>query len=172
MKNLIITIAMIAAAYLLFTFLEDKKQTTPVSQPVEQALAPSRAEVKRPDALNALISRSPDNAQVFIMEPGDGTTLSSPLTVKFGISNMTVAPAGENTPNSGHHHLLIDLDELPDLTLPLPASDQIIHFGGGQTATAINLEPGTHTLQLLLGNYLHIPHDKPVLSKKITITIE
>ena len=146
-------------------------EISPSSSQQEQS-APTKEEVKSTNQDNPLISRAPENAQVFIMQPGDGTTVSSPLTVKFGISNMVVAPAGDNTPNSGHHHLLIDLKELPDLTLPLPANEQIIHFGRGQTAAAINLEPGTHTLQLLLGNYLHIPHDKPVLSKKITVTVE
>jgi len=123
-------------------------------------------------AFKDLISESPADADVFILEPGDGATVTSPVTVKFGITNMVVAKAGDNVDNSGHHHLLIDLDKLPDMTAPLPATDQIIHFGGAQTETTIELAPGTHTLQLLLGNYLHIPHDKPVMSTKISITVE
>jgi len=92
--------------------------------------------------------------------------------VVFGLKNIGVAPAGIDKKNTGHHHLLIDTDELPDLTKPLPATDKIKHFGGGQTETEITLSPGKHTLQLLLGNYAHIPHSKPVISKKITITVE
>lgn len=119
-----------------------------------------------------LISKAPQNARVFIIEPIDGASVSSPIVVKFGIENMTVVKAGDNTENSGHHHLLIDLNELPDLSAPLPATEQLIHFGGAQTETTIELAPGEHTLQLLLGNYLHIPHDQPVMSDKITISVE
>ena len=75
-------------------------------------------------------------------------------------------------PNTGHHHLLIDVDELPNMTLPIPADENHVHFGGGQTETILSLAPGGHTLQLLLGNYLHIPHDPPVVSKKIRITVQ
>lgn len=119
----------------------------------------------------ALISKAPEGAAVFILEPGDGTTVSSPVSVRFGIANMKVAPAGDNQDNSGHHHLLINMDELPDMTKPLPASEKLIHFGKGQTETTIDLPAGEHSLQLLLGNYLHIPHKEPVISKKITITV-
>jgi len=111
------------------------------------------------------------NAQLYIIEPVDGATVQETFKVKFGLSGMGVAPAGTNIKNTGHHHILIDMDKLPDLTKPLPATDQIRHFGGGQTETELTLTPGEHTLQLLLGNYMHIPHDKPVMSKKITITV-
>jgi len=111
------------------------------------------------------------NAQLYIIEPVDGATVQETFKVKFGLSGMGVAPAGQNIKNTGHHHILIDMDKLPDLTKPLPATDQIRHFGGGQTETELTLTPGEHTLQLLLGNYMHIPHDKPVMSKKITITV-
>ena len=121
-----------------------------------------------------LISKAPDGATVYIIEPNDGDTVSGDFSVKFGLSGMGVAPAGIDAQNTGHHHLLIDLgdDQLPDMTQPLPSSDNVKHFGKGQTETNIALEPGTHTLQLLLGNHLHIPHDKPVMSEKITITVE
>jgi hypothetical protein len=112
------------------------------------------------------------DAQLYIIEPVDGATVRETFKVKFGLSGMGVAPAGTNIKNTGHHHILIDMDKLPDLTKPLPATDQIIHFGGGQTETELTLTPGEHTLQLLLGNYMHIPHDKPVMSKKITITVK
>ncbi len=124
-----------------------------------------------PEPVKSLITNAPENARVFIIEPQDGAVVSTPVTVIFGIENMTIAPAGDNQDNSGHHHLLINLDELPDMSLPLPATDQIVHFGKGQTETTLVLEPGTHKLQLLLGNYLHIPHNKPVISEPITITV-
>ena len=85
---------------------------------------------------------------------------------------MQVAPAGVEQDAAGHHHLLIDMADLPSMTMPLPASDQLIHFGKGQTETTIDLAKGEHTLQLVLGNHLHIPHDPPVISSKITITVE
>ncbi len=113
-----------------------------------------------------------ENASVYFIEPMDGQTLSSPVTVKFGLQGMGVAPAGVERDNTGHHHLLIDVDTLPDLTKPLPASEQVRHFGGGQTEATIELAPGTHTLQLVLGDFAHRPHAKPVVSKKITITVK
>ncbi len=112
------------------------------------------------------------NPQLYFLEPVDGATVPETFKVKFGLSGMGVAPAGQNIKNTGHHHILIDMDKLPDLTKPLPATDQIRHFGGGQTETELTLTPGEHTLQLLLGNYAHIPHDKFVMSKKITITVK
>ena len=83
-----------------------------------------------------------------------------------------MSPAGVERKNTGHHHLLIDLAKSPRLDKPLPADDKHRHFGGGQTETTIELSPGTHTLQLLLGDKDHIPHDPPVMSQKITITVK
>lgn len=119
-----------------------------------------------------LVSKAPEGASVYFIEPADGATVATTFTVKFGLTGMGVAPAGVDREHTGHHHILINLDELPDMTLPLPANDQIKHFGGGQTETTLTLAPGEHTLQLLLGNHLHIPHDKPVISEKITITVK
>lgn len=121
---------------------------------------------------NDLVSKSPSDATLYIIEPIDGTTVSKTFKVIFGLSGMGVAPAGTNIENTGHHHILIDMDKLPDLTKPLPATDQIRHFGGGQTETELTLSPGEHTLQIILGNYVHIPHDKPIISEKITITVK
>lgn len=112
------------------------------------------------------------SARVYIIAPQNGETVSQTFTVKFGLSGMGVAPAGVEREGTGHHHLLIDLETLPDLDKPLPANDQILHFGGGQTETELTLPPGRHTLQLLMGNYMHVPHDQPVLSEKISITVE
>ncbi|MGI9303183.1 MAG: DUF4399 domain-containing protein [Gammaproteobacteria bacterium] len=114
---------------------------------------------------------SPHGAEVFIVSPENGATVSSPVKVEFGIKGMEVAPAGDQTANSGHHHLLIDTD-LPALDQPVPADDNYVHFGKGQTETTVELPPGEHTLQLLLGDFSHIPHDPPVQSDKITITVE
>lgn len=114
---------------------------------------------------------SPPGAEVYIQTPLDGAKLKSPVTVRFGLRGMGVAPAGIKFDNTGHHHLLIDTEVPADLSLPLPATDKIVHFGKGQTETTIELAPGTHTLQLVLGDVLHIPHNPPVISKKITITV-
>ena len=118
------------------------------------------------------LSEAAKGARVYFVEPMDGSTVTSPVKIVFGLDVMTVAPAGMDEPFSGHHHLLINMDELPDMTQPLPATDSLIHFGKGQTETLIDLPTGTHELQLVLGNYLHIPHSEPVVSEKITITVE
>jgi len=122
---------------------------------------------------NELISKSPADANLYFISPKDGQVINGKVEVKFGLSGMGVAPAGTNVKNTGHHHILIDTDFSDiDLSRSLPATDKIKHFGGGQTETALELPKGKHTLQLLLGNYVHIPHDKPVLSEKITITVQ
>lgn len=115
---------------------------------------------------------SPEGAEVYFIQPSDGDVVKGDVKIVFGLKNMGVAPAGTDRKNTGHHHLLIDTDTLPDLTRPLPSTDKVKHFGGGQTETEISLSPGKHTLQLILGNHAHIPHDKPVMSEKITITVK
>ena len=97
--------------------------------------------------------------------------MTSPVHIEFGIEGMTVVPAGDQTPDSGHHHLLVDTP-LPDLSMPIPKDAQHIHFGDGSTSTDLELAPGKHTLQLLLGDYRHVPHDPPVMSEQITITVQ
>lgn len=108
---------------------------------------------------------------VYIIEPANGATVSNPVTVKFGLKNFGVAPAGIDMENTGHHHLLIDTS-LPDLGKPIAKDANHLHFGGGQTETELTLAPGQHTLQLLLGNGMHIPHAKPLKSDVITITVK
>ena len=115
---------------------------------------------------------SPEDAQVYFISPADGAEVSNPIIVKFGLKGMGVAPAGVDVKNTGHHHLLIDVKEQPDFDKPIPADEHHKHFGAGQTETTIELTPGKHTLQLLLGDKLHIPHDPPVISEKITITVK
>ena len=114
---------------------------------------------------------SPADAQVYIISPKDGAKVSSPVVVQFGLKGMGIAPAGVKLENTGHHHLLIDTDAPADAGAPLPASDKVVHFGKGQTETTVKLTPGKHTLQLLLGDADHVPHNPPVISKKITITV-
>ena len=117
-------------------------------------------------------TKSPDGAKVYIIAPKNGDTVTSPFTVQFGLKGMGVAPAGVTQANTGHHHLLVDVTQMPDMNAPLPNNENIRHFGAGQTETDLTLPAGTHTLQLVLGDYLHTPHDKPVVSEKITITVK
>jgi len=118
-------------------------------------------------------SSSPPKAKVFIIAPKNHATVSNPVTVRFGLEGMSIAPAGTQLANSGHHHLLIDTAVPKDLSQPLPAiENKVVHFGKGQTETTLTLPPGTHTLQLVLGDYLHVPHNPPVVSKKITIVVK
>jgi len=116
-------------------------------------------------------TKSVEGAKVYIISPKSGDTVSSPFTVQFGLKGMGIAPVPVQHPSTGHHHLLVDVAQ-PDLNAALPVSDNVRHFGGGQTEAEITLAPGKHTLQLVLADYMHIPHDKPVVSEKITITVK
>jgi len=132
-----------------------------LSIPLILAAVSAAAEVQRTPA--------PPGAKVYFIQPTDGATVPETFTVKFGLENMGVAPAGTDKPATGHHHLLIDRD-LPPLDQPM--GGDIMHFGGGQTEAQVTLPPGQHTLQLLVGDKNHVPHDPPVISDKITITVE
>jgi hypothetical protein len=117
----------------------------------------------------------PKDARVYIISPKSGAKVTSPVTIKFGHKNLTIAPAGDKTPNSGHFHLLIDQALPTDLSVPLPADDHILHYGKGQTEATLDatkLPPGKHTLQLVMGDASHIPHSPALVSRKITITVE
>ena len=116
-------------------------------------------------------SPSPEGAELYFITPNNGDLVKSPVTVRFGLKGMGVAPAGVEKAKTGHHHLIIDAD-LPPMNLPIPKDAQHKHFGGGQTETVIELSPGKHTLQLLLGDHNHQPHDPPIKSKRITIYIK
>lgn len=113
------------------------------------------------------------NAAVYIIAPSNGAKLHGPVTVRFGLKGMGIAPAGVKFDNTGHHHLLVDTD-LSEVKLdaPLPATDKILHFGKGQTETTLTLAPGKHTLELVFADYLHDSFDPPLHSQKITITVE
>jgi hypothetical protein len=113
-----------------------------------------------------------DGASLYFITPQDGDVVSGEFTIQFGLRGMGVAPAGVEKDKTGHHHLLIDVETLPPMDAPLPSTDHVRHFGGGQTETSLSLPPGKHTLQLVLGNYAHIPHQSPVISKKITIKVK
>ena len=110
--------------------------------------------------------------KVFFITPSNGEVLTNPIKIVFGATGVKIVPAGVEMPRSGHHHLLIDVDKLPDLKSPIPADNNHLHFGAEQTEVEINLPEGKHTLQLLLGNHLHIPHADPLLSEKIEITVK
>ena len=113
------------------------------------------------------------NAEVYLIAPHNGATVHGPVTVRFGLKGMGIAPAGIKFDNTGHHHLLVDTDfsELK-LDAPMPATDKIVHFGKGQTETTLTLTPGKHTLQLVFADYLHQSFNPPLYSKKITITVK
>ena len=115
---------------------------------------------------------SPAGATVYFINIKDGDTVTSPFKVQFGLTGMGIAPVGVQTERTGHHHLLIDTklsDE--ELKRPIAADTQHVHFGGGQTETTVTLPPGRHTLQLVLGDWSHIPHNPPVMSAVITVTV-
>ena len=114
---------------------------------------------------------APQGAAVYIIAPQNGAVVSSPVTVVFGLKGMGVAPAGVEKEMTGHHHLIVDA-ELPPLDEGLPADENYRHFGGGQTQTSVELPPGRHTLQLIMGDHYHVPHDPPVISERITITVK
>jgi hypothetical protein len=112
-------------------------------------------------------------AVVYFISPKDGDTVTSPFKVQFGLSGMGVAPAGVDKPKTGHHHLLIDTTLSPqELKEPIASDATHVHFGGGQTETMLTLPPGKHTLQLVLGDWSHIPFDPPIVSPVITVTVK
>ena len=113
------------------------------------------------------------NAEVYFIAPRNGATVHGPVTVRFGLKGMGIAPAGVKFDNTGNHHLIVDTDfsELK-LDAPLPATDKMLHFGKGQTETMLTLSKGKHTLEIVFADYLHNSFDPPLHSKKITITVE
>ncbi|MFQ5514683.1 MAG: DUF4399 domain-containing protein [Myxococcota bacterium] len=121
---------------------------------------------------NGEIERTPssDGAQLYLISPENGAKVQPPVTVRFGLKGMGVAPAGVAHPGTGHHHLLIDTD-VPDLTQPIPSDEKHRHFGGGQTEVTLELAPGDHSLQLLFADHRHVPHEPPLLSERITIHV-
>jgi Domain of unknown function (DUF4399) len=114
---------------------------------------------------------APSGAEVYIISPKDGAKIKGPVVVLFGLKGMGIAPAGVKYDNTGHHHLLVDMDVPSDLSVPMPATDKLLHFGKGQTQTSLTLAPGKHTLQLVFADLNHMAFDPPLVSKKITVTV-
>ena len=124
------------------------------------------------DAPGLPTTKAPAGAEVYIISPKDGATVGENVTVRFGLKGMGVAPAGVDKEKTGHHHLLVDMKDLPSAGQPIPKDETHLHFGGGQTETTLTLKPGTHTLQLELADQNHIPFDPALVSKKITIHVK
>jgi len=115
---------------------------------------------------------SPPGAEVYFIGLADHAKVNSPLVLRFGLKGMGIAPAGVVMDNTGHHHLFVDTPLPADMSQPIPAVEgKVIHYGKGQTETELTLAPGEHTMQLLLGDAKHVPHEPPVASKKLTITV-
>ena len=116
---------------------------------------------------------APANAMVYFINVKDGDTVKSPVKIQFGLSGMGVAPAGGEKPNTGHHHVLVDATLTPEQAKePIPADEHHLHFGGGQTETTVTLTPGRHTLQLVLGDWSHVPFNPPIVSPVITVEVK
>ena len=116
---------------------------------------------------------APADAKVYFINLQDGDTVQNPVHIKFGLSGMGIAPAGVEKENTGHHHLIINEKiEGEELEYAIPADEQHVHFGGGQTEVTLDLPRGTHTLQLVLGDWSHVPHANPVMSERISVTVE
>lgn len=157
------TVTMFCAVLALTACGNDNANDAPAPPPVAQSeAAPVPVALPRTPA--------PAGARVYFIEPADGAQVSSPVRIEFGAEGVAIVKAGDNQAASGHHHLIVDAD-LPDPSLPIPASERYIHFGDGSTATELTLAPGEHTLTLLLGDHLHVPHDPPVRSETITIVV-
>lgn len=133
--------------------------------------APAATETKEAMAETLPRSMASADARLFFKSPTAGATVPATFTVEFGLTGMDVVPAGTDAPASGHHHLIINAD-LPAFDQPIPATENYRHFGDGSTSVELTLPPGQHSLQLLLGDHLHIPHEPPVYSDPITVTVE
>ena len=134
--------------------------------------APMKATVSTPTLAAGYekVAAAP-GAKLYFINLKNGDTLTSPVTIQFGLSGMGVAPAGVEKPGTGHHHLLIDVESI-DINAPIPNTDQLRHFGLGQTEVTLAMKSGSHTLQLLLADQNHIPHHQPVMSERITIAVK
>ena len=139
-------------------------------EPQEEAAPEAVAPAPAPEVALPPRKPSPEDARVWFVSPGDGAALTSPFVVEFGLEGMGLLPAGEIGEHTGHHHLLVNT-ALPRMDLPIITDDAHMHFGLAQTSVELSLAPGTYTLQLLLGDDLHIPHDPPVMSEVITVEV-
>lgn len=165
-------VSLISVLFTTGILLQGCSDSSEEEEPMSQNQATTEEREGATETTSNERTSAPADAEVTIMSPEDGASVTSPVTVEFALEGMDVAKAGTDRENTGHHHLLVDMDELPPMDAPLPSTDQVIHFGGGQTSTELELEPGEHTLQLLLGDHMHVPHVPPVMSEKITVTVE
>lgn len=169
MRRLIVTNFIRTGLLTVATLLIATACSPSSNEPAADTAAPAAAEPAAPQGMPR--TASVEGTSVFFVTPRDGSTVSNPVILNFAVSGMAVTTAGDNTPMTGHHHVIIDA-ELPAMDMPIPADAKHIHFGDGSSTTELTLEPGEHTLQLVFADYLHIPHDPPVYSDRITITVE
>lgn len=173
------TLPVLACAALGFACAEKKapdapaaaKKAEPAKAEPAKAEAPASQPAKAAEPAAIPRSKSLEGAKVFFKSPAEGAKVKSPVKLEFGIEGMKIAKAGDNTPGTGHHHLIIDADLPKDMGMPIPADKNYIHYGTGATSAEVELAPGEHKLRLLLGNYIHVPHDPPVASEVLTITV-
>lgn len=151
----------------LLTACGQQEPTAPAPPPPAAA-----APVAPPPAASLPRTPAPAGASAYIIEPADGARVANPVRVVFGLKGFGVAPAGVERPDAGHHHLLVDSGLPANLGMPLPNDERHRHFGGGQTEVELTLAPGRHTLQLVLGDHLHVPHDPPITSAVVTIEVQ
>jgi hypothetical protein len=164
---------LIAATALALTSATLFAQTPPPARALQAGqVAPAPAPAAGAPLVTMPRTASPAGAKVYIVSPANGATVKSPVTIVFGLSGMGIAPAGVQSDNTGHHHLLIDTDLPANIGMTLPTTDNIRHFGKGQTEASIELKPGKHTLQLVLADHVHVPFLPVVASPKITITVQ
>lgn len=136
------------------------------------ALTVAAGGVLAAEAPGVPVTKAPAGAEVYIVSPKDGAVVGTEVTVQFGLKGMGVAPAGVKKEGTGHHHLLVDVKDMPAAGQPIPKDEQHLHFGNGQTETTLKLTPGKHTLQLELADENHVPFDPPIVSKQVTITVK
>ena len=136
------------------------------------ALTVAAGGVLAAEAPGVPVTKAPAGAEVYIVSPKDGAVVGTEVTVQFGLKGMGVAPAGVKKEGTGHHHLLVDVKDMPAAGQPIPKDEQHLHFGNGQTETTLKLTPGKHTLQLELADENHVPFDPPIVSKQVMITVK
>lgn len=154
---------------LIFPVLIATTLAATLALPAAADQAPSAHQHEAPAQIQR--HQAPEDARVYIASPLDGSTVGQTFVVRFGLAGMGVAPSGVVRTNTGHHHLLIDAEQLPPGNMPIPSDEHHVHFGGGQTQTVLHLKPGTHTLQLVLGDARHVQFKPSIVSRKITVHV-
>jgi hypothetical protein len=164
-------LSLVVAALLLPLATAAQDSMPEAAKKAAQSDGGKAAKAKALAAIGMDYTPAPAGAKVYFLAPANGAEVKGPVKVVFGLAGMGVAPAGTQKEHTGHHHLVIDGASF-DAARPLPTSDQIRHFGNGQTEATVELKPGKHTLQLVLGDWKHQPHNPPVMSETITITVK